>query len=44
MGEAVLCPVCAGKGNVRRDGWTVTCNGCGGKGWVELSKPKGEGG
>jgi len=46
MARAVICPVCLGKGTVKKkvgmSGWTpkykeVTCHGCGGKGWVEVS-------
>ena len=48
MASAVLCPVCKGKGKVneawvnlpemtaREDSKEKTCNGCSGKGWVEV--------
>ncbi len=32
MAQAVICPVCLGKGKIDEE----TCHGCGGKGWVEV--------
>jgi len=45
MAKAVTCPVCDGKGTVSNMGYNghtstlteITCHGCGGKGWVEVS-------
>lgn len=44
VSRAVLCPVCVGRGKVAPvwavsttgESWSVTCHGCGGKGWVEV--------
>jgi len=43
MGKAVICPVCGGTGKIRKKGFSfydprdVTCHGCHGRGWVEVS-------
>jgi len=42
MGRAVICPVCGGTGKVRKGSFScnpreVTCHGCHGRGWVEVS-------
>ena len=41
MAKAVLCPICGGKGKIPNPDPTasveITCRGCGGKGWVEVS-------
>ena len=41
MAKAVLCPVCNGRGTTKsidlmEAGAEYPCNGCGGKGWVEV--------
>jgi len=42
MGKAVICPLCGGEGVLfERKGAvvkTVTCHGCFGRGWVEVSE------
>lgn len=41
MAKAVICPVCDGKGKIRDDktntAQEITCHGCFGRGWVEVS-------
>jgi len=43
MAKAVICPICHGKGKIKRedvstaDEWK-TCHGCGGRGWVEVTE------
>ena len=36
-----ICPICSGKGKIKNSENTtyaeVTCHGCGGKGWIEIS-------
>lgn len=42
MAHAQICPVCGGKGKIPKGGNTTDaaietfCNGCSGKGWVEV--------
>jgi len=46
MARAVKCPACGGSGKIYLPAgeWTtagptyVTCNSCGGRGWVEVSE------
>jgi len=45
MAKADVCPVCGGEGRITKQTcgittaakFTVTCHGCGGKGWVEVA-------
>lgn len=42
MGRAVVCPICGGKGRIPNPNNVtapieVTCHGCFGRGWVEVS-------
>jgi len=44
LAKAVICPVCNGRGTIvyttatTAGNYEVTCHGCGGKGWVEVSE------
>jgi len=45
MAKAVICPICHGKGKIKREDVSTTddnkwkvCHGCGGRGWVEVSE------
>lgn len=47
MAHAEKCPICEGNGKLLAKDWpqicrpdgspTITCHGCGGKGWVEIA-------
>ena len=48
MPKATICPVCDGNGLTDRERlggsiveYNVSCHGCEGKGWIEISEPDG---
>lgn len=47
MAQAVICPICEGKGKILDEATKLLtcptfnpCHGCGGKGWVEVGQVK----
>jgi len=45
MAHAEICPICHGRGKIRNPEdittpMEITCHGCGGKGWIEVSNER----